>query len=97
MPSVYLTSNYTGIAALGELHPSSLHLLFSSQSCAVVILYDWIINLSREVEMFWSGDASMLSTALYFANRSVSLSIAALEAVGLGSWSDEVRAFNIET
>ncbi|KAM5543986.1 hypothetical protein V8D89_002603 [Ganoderma adspersum] len=72
VPIFYLTSNYTGIAAL------------------VIVLYDWIINIPREVGTFWSGDARTLSTALYFANRSVSLSMAALEAMGLGSWSDEV-------
>ena len=62
----------------------------------VVILYDWIINIPREVGLFWSGDARTLSAALYFANRSVSLAMAVLEAVGLGSWSDEVRAFEIQ-
>ncbi|KAI1792340.1 hypothetical protein LXA43DRAFT_354474 [Ganoderma leucocontextum] len=62
---------------------------YGSLAMSVLLLYDWIITLPREVETFWSGNSSTVSAFLYFANRTLSLSMAAVEVLDLSPMSNE--------
>ena len=58
----------------------------------VLLLYDWVIALPREVQMFWMGSPGALSATLYFTNRSVSLLVAGVRVLALVVVSDKVRS-----
>ncbi|KIK54901.1 hypothetical protein GYMLUDRAFT_249092 [Collybiopsis luxurians FD-317 M1] len=39
----------------------------------VILIYDWLITLDREVELFWKHDRKRLPAILFFVNRYLSL------------------------
>ena len=53
-------------------------------------MYDWLVTLSREVDLFWTGKARPLSAALYFANRYLNIVPYVMTAVQMASISDKV-------
>ncbi|KAI1788580.1 hypothetical protein LXA43DRAFT_1063459 [Ganoderma leucocontextum] len=46
-----------------------LHLFMQNS----LVVYDWILTLSREVQLFWTGKTRPLSALLYFTNRYLNL------------------------
>ena len=57
-------------------------------------MYDWLISLSREWLLFFSGNAGLLSSLLYFTNRYINLFSTIMFFVPSGQLSDEVCVFN---
>ena len=43
----------------------------TTETYAIVafVVYDWVVTLPREVQLFWTRKARPLSAALYFLNR----------------------------
>ncbi|KAM5534672.1 hypothetical protein V8D89_011684 [Ganoderma adspersum] len=54
-------------------------------------MYDWVVTLAREVQLFWTGKARPLSAALYFSNKYLNLFVQVLTMVAIWdvSLSDE--------
>ena len=53
-------------------------------------MYDWLVTLSREVDLFWTGNARPLSTTLYFANKYLNLLSYVVTGVQLAPTSNKV-------
>lgn len=43
--------------------------LILAVSPSAAVLYDWVVTLPREAQLFWAGKARPLPAMLYFANR----------------------------
>ena len=62
---------------------------------SVFLLYDDVITLGREVDMFWHSKLSGAS-ALFFANRYITLLCNVLVLVEIGyHFSNEVRVYSV--
>ena len=46
---------------------------YSDVPYIVITIYDWVLLLPREIQMFIAGDAKPLAASLYFATRYSSL------------------------
>ncbi|KIK54909.1 hypothetical protein GYMLUDRAFT_48296 [Collybiopsis luxurians FD-317 M1] len=55
----------------------------------VILIYDWLITLDREVELFWKRDRKRLPAILFFVNRYLSL-LGAVPTSMLYFWPEPV-------
>ena len=46
-------------------------------------MYDWMLTLPREIELFWSGKARLLSAALYFSTKYMNVLAQVLNMVAI--------------
>ncbi|KIK54930.1 hypothetical protein GYMLUDRAFT_249117 [Collybiopsis luxurians FD-317 M1] len=60
---------------------------------AVILIYDWLITLDREVELFWRRDRKRLPAILFFVNRYLSL-LGAVPISILYFWPEPVVTHN---
>ncbi|TBU53319.1 hypothetical protein BD310DRAFT_860397 [Dichomitus squalens] len=58
-----------------------------SLAMSVVVVYDWVLSLPRELRLFWAGNARSLSAWLYFANRYIALFSEAGQLLVFVPWS----------
>ena len=56
----------------------------------MVVLYDWAITLSLEVELFWTGKVQLLSAILYFANKYLNVLAPIGTMLQLAPWPEKV-------
>ena len=57
----------------------------------VFVMYDWIVTLPREVQLFWTGKARSLSAILYFSTKYFNVLYQMLSLLVFIPSSDEVR------
>ncbi|TBU21443.1 hypothetical protein BD311DRAFT_782917 [Dichomitus squalens] len=50
-------------------YASMLPAMYCRVAIASLVLYDWMITLPREVQLFWTGKSSILSVCLFISNR----------------------------
>ncbi|EJF61640.1 hypothetical protein DICSQDRAFT_170056 [Dichomitus squalens LYAD-421 SS1] len=50
-------------------YASMLPAMYCRVAIASLVLYDWMITLPREVQLFWTGKSSILSVCLFILNR----------------------------
>ncbi|PIL34326.1 hypothetical protein GSI_03101 [Ganoderma sinense ZZ0214-1] len=61
-----------------------------------LVVYDWVVTLPRELQLFWTGKARPLSAILYFSNKYLNLLAQAINLVEYGPISDEAYfGFNL--
>nr|VWO96140.1 Cytochrome P450 monooxygenase CYP52X1 [Ganoderma boninense] len=56
-----------------------------------LIVYDWVVTLPRELQLFWTGKARPLSSILYFTNKYLNLLAQVINLVEYGPISDELH------
>ncbi|KAM5542111.1 hypothetical protein V8D89_004421 [Ganoderma adspersum] len=75
---------------LGLYRPAAY---FGLECCAVsttaLVVYDWLVTLSREVDLFWTGKARPLSAILYFANKYLNVLPYVMTGVQMAPMSDK--------
>ncbi|KAI1791541.1 hypothetical protein LXA43DRAFT_1061301 [Ganoderma leucocontextum] len=66
---------------------------FQNECCIISIVafvaYDWVVTLSREVQLFWTGKARPLSAVLYFSNKYLNVLAQIMYMLGHASMSDK--------
>ncbi len=55
------------------------------------VLYDWAVTLSREVRLFWTGNARPLPAILYFSNKYLNMVPPIVALLGMTPIADAVR------
>ncbi|KAM5542820.1 hypothetical protein V8D89_003781 [Ganoderma adspersum] len=58
-------------------------------STIAFVVYDWLVTLSREVDLFWAGNARPLSTMLYFANKYLNILLYVVTGVQMAPTSNK--------
>ncbi|KAI1791579.1 hypothetical protein LXA43DRAFT_421636 [Ganoderma leucocontextum] len=68
---------------------------FRQQCCLVsvtaVVTYDWVVTLSREIHLFWTGKARPLSAILYFSNKYLNVLSYIMGILSMAPMSDKDR------
>ncbi|KAM5534763.1 hypothetical protein V8D89_011627 [Ganoderma adspersum] len=70
---------------------------FSNGCCAIAVAaltaYDWVLTLSREGQLFWTGKARPMAAILYFSNKYLNLfTVAVLTPLWQAPLSDQLFA-----
>ena len=86
-PDDYCTAVVTGMSRPGGV---TIHQL--TYSCPVLVVYDWMLTLPREIELFWTGKTRSVSAALYFSTKYLNVLAQVLNMVAIWdiSISDQV-------
>ncbi|TBU38268.1 hypothetical protein BD309DRAFT_983780 [Dichomitus squalens] len=66
-----------------------------SLAMSVVVVYDWVLSLPRELRLFWAGNARSLSAWLYFANRYIALFSEAGQLLVFVPWSAKLHTYSV--
>ena len=61
----------------------------------VVVLYDWLLSLPRETQLFFSRSARVLSSLLYFTNRYLTIVCTIVTFVSSAPFSNQVCCFTL--
>ena len=56
-----------------------------------LVVYDWLVTLSREVHLFWTGKVRPLPAVLYLANKYTNLLACFLNVLQMAPMPNKVR------
>ncbi|PIL33070.1 hypothetical protein GSI_04519 [Ganoderma sinense ZZ0214-1] len=65
--------------------------------CPAFVVYDWLVTLSREVDLFWTDKVRSLSAMLYLANKYLNLLPYIVNGVQMAPMSDKNKSCRVKT
>ncbi|KAI1791573.1 hypothetical protein LXA43DRAFT_421419 [Ganoderma leucocontextum] len=86
-----MASQSTSDAALVAFYATCFQKICCQFSVTALVVYDWVVTLSREVHLFWTGTARPLSAVLYFSNKYLNVLSMILGMLSYVPMSDDVR------